>query len=203
MVVWSEGMLEAFNKLRVSLVDVCALTVPSLEDSFVLHSDASGAGIGAALYVIREGEEKLVAFFSKQLQGAQCRYSATELEALAVFKSIYFFAHYLWGKKFEVVTDHRALVYLMTSNKLNKRLTGWALQLMDFQFNITYKPGITHLDADGMSRQGWHDLELPLEGGDSQTGTSDIKVGGDVGMSPTREWLAVEQGPTEGTRDFV
>ena len=198
VVVWSEEMLEAFHTLRVSLVDVCALTVPSLEDSFVLHSDASGAGIGAALYVVREGEEKLVAFFSKQLQGAQSRYSATELEALAVFKSINFFAHYLWGTRFEVVTDHRALVYLMSSKKLNKRLTGWALQLMDFNFYITYKPGTTHLDADGMSRQGWQILELPMKDGDRQTGTSSLQVGGDVGTSPTRkEQLAEEPGPTK------
>ena len=189
VVVWTGEMLEAFHTLRVSLVNVCILTVPSLEDCFVLHSDASGAGIGAALYVVRNEEEKLVAFFSKQLQGAQSRYSATELEALAVFKSIHFFAHYLWGKKFKVVTDHRALVYLMTSNKLNKRLTGWALQLMDFQFEICYKPGNTHQDADGMSRQGWSELD----GEDSQTRTSGIKVGGDVGMSPTRsEQLAAE-----------
>ena len=195
VVDWSEGMLEAFNNLRVSLVNVCALTVPSLEDSFVLHTDASGAGIGAALYVIREGEEKLVAFFSKKLQGAQYKYSATELEALAVFKSIHFFAHYLWGKQFDVVTDHRALVNLMTSNKLNKRLTGWALQLMDFQFRIIYKPGITHLDADGMSRQGWCDVELQIESTDDQTGTSGIKVGGDVGTSPTgKGQQAVEPG---------
>ena len=182
VVVWSEGMLEAFHMLRVSLVDVCALTVPSLEDSFVLHTDASGAGIGAALYVVREGEEKLVAFFSKQLQGAQFRYSATELEALAVFKSVHFFAHYLWGTCFEVITDHRALVYLMSSNKLNKRLTGWALQLMDFNFYITYKPGVDHLDADGMSRQGWQEQDSPGESGGRQTGTSELKVGGDVGI---------------------
>ena len=187
VVVWSEEMLVAFTKLRVSLVNVCALTVPSLEDVFVLHTDASGAGIGAALYVIRENDKKLVAFFSKQLQGAQTRYSATELEALAVFKAIHFFSHYLWGTKFEVVTDHRALVYLMSAKKLNKRLTGWALQLMDFNFCITYKPGITHLDADGMSRQGWQELELPMEDGDRLTGTSSLQVGGDVGTSPTRK----------------
>ena len=189
VVVWSEEMLEAFHTLRVSLVDVCALTVPSLEDSFVLHSDASGAGIGAALYVVRDGEEKLVAFFSKQLQGAQFRYLATELEALAVFKAIHFFAHYLWGTCFEVVTDHKALVYLMSSNKLNKRLTGWALQLMDFNFYITYKPGATHLDADGMSRQGWRDQDLPEAegGGGKQTGTSGLLVGGDVGVETPTE----------------
>ena len=187
VVVWSEEMLEAFHTLRVSLVDVCALTVPSLEDSFVLHSDASGAGIGAALYVVRDGEDRLVAFFSRQLKGAQLRYSATELEALAVFQAIHFFAHYLWGTRFEVVTDHRALVYLMSSNKLNKRLTGWALQLMDFNFHITYKPGTTHLDADGMSRQGWQMLELPLNDGDIQTGTSSLQAGGDVGVGTPTE----------------
>ena len=187
VVAWSGEMLVAFNKLKVSLVDVCALTVPSLEDSYVLHTDASGAGIGAALYVLREGEEKVVAFFSKQLQGAQHRYSATELEALAVFKSIHFFAHYLWGKKFEVVTDHRALVYLMTSTRLNKRLTGWALQLMDFQFEVKYKEGSKHLDADGMSRQGWKETTASAEAEVQQTWMSGLKEGGDVGVSPTGE----------------
>ena len=165
VVVWTEEMLKAFHCLRVSLVDVCALTVPSLEDCFVLHTDASGAGVGAALYVVREDKERLVAFFSRQLQGAQCRYSATELEALAVFQAIHFFAHYLWGTEFTVVTDHRALVYLMSSKKLNKRLTGWALQLMDFHFTIVYKPGNSHQDADGMSRQGWRDPEQSEEEG--------------------------------------
>ena len=165
VVVWTEEMLEAFHCLRVSLVNVCSLTVPSLEDCFVLHTDASGAGVGAALYVVRDGKEWPVAFFSRQLQGAQCRYSATELEALAVFQAVHFFAHYLWGTEFTVVTDHRALVHLMSSKKLNKRLTGWALQLMDFNFTVVYKPGNSHQDADGMSRQGWKDPEQSEEEG--------------------------------------
>ena len=91
------------------------LTVPSSEDLFILHTDASGAGIGATLNVVRDGVELPVAFYSKQLQGAQHRYSATELEGLAMFKSINFFAHFLWGKHFEVVTDHSALVQLLKS----------------------------------------------------------------------------------------
>ena len=165
VVVWTEEMLRAFHSLKVSLVNACVLTVPSLEDCFVLHTDASGAGVGAALYVLREGKEWPVAFFSRQLQGAQRRYSATELEALAVFQSVHFFAHYLWGAEFTVVTDHRALVHLMSSKKLNKRLTGWALQLMDFNFKIVYRPGRVHQDADGMSRQGWQDVKQLEEEG--------------------------------------
>ena len=55
VVGWTEAMLEAFSHLRVCLYDVCVLTIPSQEDTFVLHTDASGAGIGATLNVYRDG----------------------------------------------------------------------------------------------------------------------------------------------------
>ncbi len=38
--------------------------------------------------VDREGEKLPVAFFSRQLRGNQCRYSAQELECLAVVESV-------------------------------------------------------------------------------------------------------------------
>ena len=65
---------------------MCELTVPVQTDVFSLHTDASGAGLGATLNVIRDGGEIPVAFYGKQLQGAQRRYSASELECLAIFK---------------------------------------------------------------------------------------------------------------------
>ena len=67
VVNWDGGKLEAFNHLKVCLVNVCVLTIPSQEDCFSLHTDASGLGIGATLNVIREGVEKPVAYFSRQL----------------------------------------------------------------------------------------------------------------------------------------
>ena len=153
VVSWDQSMLDAFHSLRVSLVDVCVLTVPSLEDVFILNTDASGAGIGAALYVVRDDVELPVAFFSKQLQGAQKMYSATELEGLAMFKAIHHFAHFLWGRRFTVRTDHSALVQLLKSQTLNNRLHGWVLQLMSFDFEVVFRPGAKNLDADGLSRQ--------------------------------------------------
>ena len=156
---------------------------------FIVHSDASGAGIGATLNVQRDGVEKPVAFFSRQLQGAEKRYSATELEGLAVFKSINFWDHFLYGQKFTVVTDHRALVYLLQSKRLNKRLHGWVLKLLDFNFDIMYRPGKANSDADGLSRQSWSTDEGDpgQEEENKQSRTTDGLVGGDVGISPTEE----------------
>ena len=160
--------------------------MPSSEDCFLLHTDASGAGIGATLNVLRDGVELPVAYYSKQLQGAQHRYSATELEGLAMFKAINFFAHYLWGKHFDVVTDHSALVYLLKSKTLNNRLHGWSLQLMNFDFTISYRPGSANQDADGLSRQAWtQDQTTAAEDGvPVRTRTSQALL---VGMSPTEK----------------
>ena len=124
VVGWSEAMLEAFHHIKLCLCDVCTLIIPSQEDSFVLHTDVSGAGIGATLNVFRDGMETPAAFFSRQLQGAQHNYSATELEGLAIFKAINFFAHFLYGRRFVIVTDHKALVAFLKSRVLNKRLHG-------------------------------------------------------------------------------
>ena len=156
VVDWTEEMLETFKAIKVSLVDLCILTIPTQQDNFILHTDASGAGIGATLNVIREGVERPAAYYSKQLQGAQRRYSATELEGLAIYKSVHYFAHFLFGRHFKVVTDHKALMAFLHSKVLNKRLRGWLLQLAQFDFEITYRPGIENCDADALSRQAWN-----------------------------------------------
>ena len=186
VVVWDSAMLKAFETLKGMLCSVCALTIPSPEDFFVLNTDASGLGIGATLNVRRDGVEKPVAFFSRQLQGAQKNYGATELEGLAVFKAIFFFDHFLYGRKFLVQTDHQALVSLLKSKRLNKRLQGWVLKLMEFDFDIIYRPGSANLDADGLSRQAWSTTDDGYQVESELPRTAAVSVvGGDVGVKPT------------------
>ena len=210
VVDWSSVMLDAFNSLKGMLVSVCMLTIPSQEDVFTLHSDASGLGVGATLNVLRDGVELPVGFYSKQLQGAEKHYSATELEALAIFRAIHFYDHFLYGQKFVVYTDHKALVYLLKSfydhflygqkfvvytdhkalvyllksKRLNKRLYGWLLKLLDFSFEICYKPGKENADADGLSRQAWDSQETV--GLEEHPRAAAVFVGGDVGTSPQK-----------------
>ena len=204
VVCWTAEGLEAFTRLKVSLVDVCALTVPTQQEDFVLHTDASGKGIGATLNVLRDGKKLPVAYYSKQLQGAQHNYSATELEGLALFKSINYFSHYLYGTRFEVVTDHKALVSLLHSRVLNRRLHGWVLQLLEYDFTVKYRPGLENGDADALSRQAWDsrsgDPWMQEEGvGDGLRAAPSLFVGGDVGSeSPQDVEPSEEGGATRG-----
>ena len=122
VVQWTEDMQQAFTGIKGMLCSVMDLCIPVPSDVFVLYTDASVRGVGAALFVVREGKELPVSFYSKQLSGAQRRYSATELEGLAIYLAIEHFAPLLYGQTFTVRTDHRALFSLLRSKVLNNRL---------------------------------------------------------------------------------
>ncbi len=120
VVGWTSLMLEAFDQLKVKLCNHVCLCIPCDSDMFILETDASSSGVGAVLSVLREGALRPAAF-SRQLHGAQTRYSAQELEGLGLYEAIRFFAFYLYGRKFKVITDHKPLVSMMTAPQHNRR----------------------------------------------------------------------------------
>ena len=124
-----------------------------------------------------------MAFYSRQLRGAEQRYSATELEGLAIYCSVMYFAHFLYGHTFTVFTDHKALVALRTSKVLNRRLQGWTLKLQGFDFEVIYRQGKLNGNADGLSRQA---NVLEKEGGHAEDGCR-LSAGGCGDQGPTKE----------------
>ncbi len=105
-IMWSDDMYDAFLYLCRALSDCCMLHIPVSYDKFLLQTDASGRGIGAILSVIRDGEELPVSFFSKKLKPAETRYSATELECLAIIRAMEYLAVYFTSRSFTIQTDH-------------------------------------------------------------------------------------------------
>ena len=87
MVVWSTEMINDFHNLCNALCSSCVLTIPLCHDQFIVQTDASGKGISGILSVCRNGTELPVAFFSRQLRGAERNYAASELECLAVVEA--------------------------------------------------------------------------------------------------------------------
>ena len=75
---------------------------------------------------------------------------------MAVVWAVEHFKNYLYGIKFQVVSDHKALATVLKSNKGNKtyssRLTQWVDRLLPFDFEIFHAPGRTIGIADYLSR---------------------------------------------------
>ena len=129
------------------------------------YTDTSYQGIGAVLSTERDGEEQPIGYYSKQLSQAERSYAATEIECLAVVKSVSNFAIHLLGRPFSIVKDHHALTSLMSSSKLNSRLVIWALALQDYSFTKSHRAGNMHQNADGLSRQAWYRVFISGGGG--------------------------------------
>ena len=63
-IIWTPEREKAFYTLEKPLCDVCYLTIPTPEDTYIVYTDASYMGIGGVLSVSREGLELPVAFFT-------------------------------------------------------------------------------------------------------------------------------------------
>ena len=168
-VSWSPSMHDAFVQLRVALSKVLCLCIPSCDDVFTLVTDASSRGIGSVLCVTRDKCDMPVAFHSRQLRDREIRYSASEMEGLAVVEAIRHFEIYLFGSEFTVVTDHKALTHLFSSTVLNAKLWRWALYLQQFSITFRYLPGRFNVVADCLSRQAWPSTPTPDEMPDALT----------------------------------
>lgn len=139
------------------------LAYPDLTLPFVLHTDASADGLGAALYQMQEGTKRVIAYGSRTLNEAEKRYSAYRREFLALKWAVTEkFKDYLYGHHFHVLTDSNPLTYVTSTAKLNATDHRWLASLATFNFTISYRAGKINGDADGLSclpRDDHHDIE--------------------------------------------
>ena len=150
--VWDSTHQTAFERIKQELSRAPVLQYPDYGKAFQIHTDASGSAIGGVLTQQHEGTDLPVAYFSRKLNPAETRYTVSEKEALAIVASVKHFSHYVFGHKFEVITDHAPLKYLFTNRTTVPRITKWALLLSEYCFDILYRPGKDHVIPDALSR---------------------------------------------------
>ena len=140
--VWDEQCQQAFQGVIDRLVNPPTLAYPDHSKSFVLHTDSSFEGLGAALYQVHEGVERPVAYDSRTLSKTEKNYPVHKLEFLALKLAVTEkFSHYLYGHQFMVRTDNNPMSYVLTTAKLDATGHRWLATLANYHFTIQYRPG--------------------------------------------------------------
>ena len=150
--IWNPECHNAFEKLKEALIGSSVLKHPDYNSPFIVDTDASDNSLGAVLSNIVDGVEYPVAFASRVLTSAECRYSTKKREALAVIQAMKWFMPYIWGTQFVPRTDHASLQWLFRQND-DGMIFRMLQRLQEFDFQVVHRPGEKHRNADGLSRQ--------------------------------------------------
>ena len=155
-VYWGPEQQEAFETLQKLCTESPILAYADFKAPFVLHTDASGDGLGAVLYQVQDGQKRVIAYASRSLSKSERNYPVHKLEFLALKWAITDkFHEYLYGSDFQVFTDNNPLTYVLTTTRLDATGHRWVAALSNYTFSITYKPGKGHVDADALSHIRW------------------------------------------------
>lgn len=157
---WDTNCQQSFDALKQALVTAPILAFPDFTRPFDLYVDASLDGIGMTLGQTQNGKVVAIAYAGRDLTPAERNYSATEREALAVVAGIKKFQSYLYGRHFNVYTDHNALKWLMSVKDPTGRLARWSLLLQQFDFTIHHRSGKSNGNADALSRRPYSDQSI-------------------------------------------
>ena len=154
---WTNECQTAFEMLKKQVANIVELKNFDVHKDIRLVCNASRNGLGAVLEQLGTEGWRPISFASRFLNATKKKYSTNELEMLAVVWGSEYFRNNIFGRKFTVVTDRKALVSLLNrNNKKNttifSRLTRWIDRIIPFDFVIEHMPAAKIGLADYLSR---------------------------------------------------
>lgn len=155
---WTWGSVEqkAFEVLRDALTSSPIVSYPDFDKPFWLKTDASAGSVGYVLSQYHDEKEHVISYGSKKLDKAQRNYSTYDRELFGLLTGIRSNSHYLRLQPFFAVIDHRPLLAWRKQDS-QKDVTGrrgrWGDEMERYNFQLIYKEGKKHSDADALSRR--------------------------------------------------
>lgn len=103
---WTPECEKAFQLVKEEIASERVLVHYSPDLPITLAVDASPIGLGAVLSHTIDGIERPIAFASRILSATEKHYSQIDKEALAIKWGVEKFFHYLYARRFTLITDH-------------------------------------------------------------------------------------------------
>ena len=153
--LWGPSQEQAFQQVKEELSHPAVLALYNPRAKSKISADASSYGLGAVL-LQQQGEQwRPIAYASRSMNEAERRYAQIEKEALAVTWACQKFSNYILGSKFLIESDHKPLIPLLGSKRLDDlppRIVRFRLRLSKFDYTIEHVPGKLMYTADTLSR---------------------------------------------------
>ena len=157
---WTDNTSAAFTTVKQALATATLLFHPTPDASTSIMTDASACAIGAVLQQYVDNQWCPISYFSRQLQPSEKKYSTFDRELLAVYLAIKHFRHFVEGREFTVFTDHKPLIFSLSSS--SDRYTPHQIRHLDYisQFttHIQHVSGNDNPVADALSHVGVNTL---------------------------------------------
>ena len=151
--MWTEKENESFNALKERISTLPVLRFYDVSKPVVISVDASKSTIGAVL--LQEGRP--VAYASKSLTATEVNWSQMEKEMRGVVFGAEHFHSYIYGKPFQIETDHKPLISIVgrSLDKVPPRMLNLLWKLMPYDVQLYYKRGEDLHIADTLSRASY------------------------------------------------
>lgn len=161
---WDDSASQAFHRATELLVECTMLAHPKENASLALVTDASATAVGAVLQQVVDGYPQPLSFFSRKLSPTEQRYSAFGRELLAVYLAVRHFRHFVEGRDFVIMTDHKPLVHAFRNLRPDggthsQRELRQMSCVAEFTSDIRHIQGRDNVVADALSRANICHLE--------------------------------------------
>ena len=113
---WSEESATAFTAIKAALAKATLLVHPKSYAATCIMTDASNCAVSTVLQQYIGDRWCPIAYFSGKLRPAETRYSTFDYELLGIYLAIKHFRHFVKGREFNILTDHKPLTFALSSH---------------------------------------------------------------------------------------
>ena len=147
---------KVFNHLKERLTTAPVLAYPRFDSNepFIVDTDWSRDSntVGGVLSQKQDGVERVICYGARKLPNAAKNYAPTKGEMAAVIIFLRMWKYYLQGRRFILRTDHAALQWMENAKEPAGMVPRWQQILSEYQYDVQYRPGRKHNNADALSR---------------------------------------------------